>query len=68
MVGTGASLHTDQTAGPPFEEREKLAPPELPPHHRIAFGIDAMDLNDILGEIDTDCADFEHEWLLLLGQ
>jgi hypothetical protein len=27
-----------------------------------------MDLNNVLGEIDTDCANFQHGWLLRLRQ
>ena len=68
MMRRGAGLHANQTAGPAFEKGEKLVPPELAPQYGLAVGVDAMDLNNVLGQIDPDCAKFEHAWLLLLQQ
>jgi hypothetical protein len=68
MARSGAGLQTDQTAGPSFEEREKLSPPELTAHHGLSVAIDAMDLNNVLGEINADCAKIQHGWLLCSGQ
>jgi len=68
VMRPGAGLHANQTAGAAFEKGEKLVPLELAPQYGLAVGVDAMDLNNVLGQIDPDCAKFEHAWLLLLKQ
>jgi hypothetical protein len=54
--------------GAAFEKRDKLVPPELAPQYGLAVGVDTMNLNNVLGDIDADIANFKHGWLLLLRQ
>lgn len=68
VVSAGAGLHADQTAGLTLEERKKLAAPELATHDWPAAVVDRVNLKDVLGEVDTDCASFEHGWLPRLGR
>ncbi|SMX50936.1 hypothetical protein MAA8898_05143 [Maliponia aquimaris] len=68
VMRSRARLDPDQAARAPFEECGKLAAPKLTPYYNLAVGVYAVDLNDILGEINSDCANFEHGWLLQLGQ
>jgi hypothetical protein len=66
MMGARAGFHADQTTWPPFEECKKLAPAELTPCDNLALVVKAMDLDDIFGEINADCAELQHGWLLIL--
>src|SRR5687767_8558102 len=63
-MGTRARLHADQASGPPFEEGQKLTAPDLAMHHPLAAVIDAVNLKNVLGEIDADGGSFGHGWLL----
>jgi hypothetical protein len=56
MVRRGARLHADETRRQPAEKLEHLATPELLLEHRLPSSIDAMHLEDVLGDIDPDRA------------
>ena len=45
------------------EERENIAPLQLPADDHLASGINAMHLKDRLGDIETDCRNYLHAWL-----
>jgi hypothetical protein len=50
-----ASLNADQTSRQGLEERQHLRPLQLPPQYCLASGIDAVQLEDPLGDVQTDC-------------
>jgi hypothetical protein len=56
MVRRGARLHADETRCQLAEKLEHLPAPELPLEHRLPGSIDAMHLEDVLGNIDPDRA------------
>lgn len=63
-MGTGAGLNADQADWSALEKRQKLTSQQLPSHHDLPVVIHAMDLDDILGEVDIDRADYVYGWLL----
>jgi hypothetical protein len=67
MMGTRAGFHSNQTARPSLKKRQKLTPAELTTNDNPSLVINAVDLDDILGEINAGCAKLQHGWLLLLG-
>src|SRR5215212_10778131 len=54
----GADLHADQARPQPREEPKNLSPTQLPAHHHPACRIDPMDLENALGQVQTDRANF----------
>jgi hypothetical protein len=56
MVRRGARLHADETRRQLAEKLEHLPAPELLLEHRLPSSIDAMHLEDVLGDIDPDRA------------
>jgi hypothetical protein len=67
MMGTRAGFHSNQTARPSLKKRQKLTPAQLTTNDNPSLVINAVDLDDILGEINAGCAKLQHGWLLLLG-
>jgi hypothetical protein len=64
MVRRGASLDADQTSRQLLEERQDVAPLQLTADDRLARSINAMYLEDRLGDVETDCRNRLHDWLL----
>ena len=50
----GTRFHSDQARRESREKRYHLAAPELLPDHDLLFGVDAVDLKHVLGDIQTD--------------
>jgi hypothetical protein len=55
MVRRGASLYADQTCWQLLKERNYLAPLQLTADDHLAASVNAVDLEDRLGDIQTDC-------------
>jgi hypothetical protein len=55
-VRRGARLHAQQARRQALEERHHLTAPQLLPDNNLLVGIDAVNLDDVLGEIQTDRA------------
>ena len=49
-----ARLHSDEAGRQLFEESQKALPPNAPPQNGVPAGVDAVDLKDRLGEIETN--------------
>jgi hypothetical protein len=52
-VGAAAGLHPDETGMELRDEGSQLRPRESAAQDRVARGIDAMKLKDVLGQIDS---------------
>ena len=59
-MSSGARLYPDQTRRELIEKADDLCSPELPPQNGVAILIDAMDLKNVLGDIQADCGNFLH--------
>jgi hypothetical protein len=55
VVRRGAGLHTHQAGRQLLEKSQDVPAPQLAAHDRLAGRINAMDLKDRLGDIETDC-------------
>jgi hypothetical protein len=64
MMRRGASLNADQTWWQLLEERQNRATLQLAADGHLASGINAVDLKDRLGDVQTDCRDRLHGSLL----
>src|SRR5262245_38028946 len=64
MMRRGASLDADQAGRQLLEERQDVAPLQLMAEDHLAGSINAMYLEHRLGDVETDCRDRLHEWLL----
>jgi hypothetical protein len=53
MVSRGASFHANQARWQGLKERHHLAAPQLLPDDHFLIGVDAVNLEDVLGEIQT---------------
>jgi hypothetical protein len=56
-VGRGARLHADQAGRQTPEEADEFTPAELTADQNLSILIDAMNLEHMLGEIETYCRD-----------
>ncbi len=54
MVRRGTGLHADQARGQSFEERHNLAAAELFPDDDLLGRVNAVNLEHVLGDIQTD--------------
>src|SRR5277367_1050782 len=64
MMRRGASLDTNQARRQLLEERKNIATLQLTADHHLASSINAVDLEDRLGNVETDCRNRLHSWLL----
>src|ERR1700688_3539590 len=64
MMRRGASFDTDQARRQLLEECQHVAPLELTTEGDIALRIDAVNLKNRLRDVETDCRDRLHVWLL----
>ena len=53
MVGARACLHPDEARRQLFKEGKKTLPPNAPLQSDAPVGVDAVDLENLLGEIET---------------
>src|SRR5215471_11690320 len=54
MVRRGTGLHTDQARRQGLKKCHHLAAPELLPDNDLLVGVDAVDLEHVLGDIQID--------------
>ena len=57
-------LNTNEARRQLLEERQDIAALQLAADDHLAFRVDAVDLKNRLCNIETDCRDRLHEWLL----
>jgi hypothetical protein len=56
-VSSGTRLHANQAGRQAAEETYELTSAELTADENLSILIDAVDLEDVLGEIETDCGE-----------
>ena len=61
-----AGFHADQTRRQAGKERNDLATSQAFDYDRCARLIDAMDLKNVLGQVQPNCCNLVHGWLPLL--
>jgi hypothetical protein len=66
-MGAGAGLHCDDASGLAGQERQHLISSQLLSENDFARSIGAMRLEDRLGQIEPDYANFTHGRLLCSG-
>jgi hypothetical protein len=59
-LGRGTSLDTNQAWRQLLEERQDLATLQLAADYYLANGINSVDLEDRLGDVEPDCRDRLH--------
>src|SRR5512143_1593800 len=64
MMRCRAGLHTDKARWHLLKERQHIAPLQLAANDHMAISINAMHLKNRLRDIQTDCLDCLHDWLL----
>src|SRR5262245_20083907 len=64
MVRRGASLDADQTSRQLLEERQDVAPLQLTADDNLVVRVDAVGLKNRLRDVETDCRNLLHDWLL----
>src|SRR5262245_62204971 len=64
MVRRGASLDADQTSRQLLEERQDVAPLQLTADDNLAVRVDSVGLKNRLRDVETDCRNRLHDWLL----
>jgi hypothetical protein len=60
MVRRGASLYADQAPWQLLEERQNVATLQLATDDHLASGINSVNLEDRLGDVETDSRDRLH--------
>ena len=60
----GAGFDTDQAGRQFLEECQNVATLQLTPDYHLALRINAVDLKNRFGNVETDCRDRLHDWLL----
>src|SRR3990170_2412019 len=64
MMRRGAGLDTNEAWRQLLEERQDVAPLQLTADEHLAFRVDAVHLKNRLCDVETDCRDRLHDWLL----
>jgi hypothetical protein len=59
-----ASLYANQAWWQPLKDRHDAAPLQLAADNHLASRINSVNLEDRLGDVETDCRDCLHVWLL----
>jgi hypothetical protein len=62
-MGRGAGLHADQAGRQTGEEGDHPAAAETSPEDDVTYRIDAMHLEDMLGQIEADGRKLHRGWL-----
>src|SRR5450830_1673725 len=64
MMRRGTGFDADQARRLLLEERQDVTPLQLSADDDLTFRINAVDLENRLGDVETDCRDRLHAWLL----
>jgi hypothetical protein len=64
MMRRGTGFDADQAWRQLLEESQDIAALQLPPDDYGIFCVDAVDLEHRFGDVETDCRDRLHAWLL----
>src|ERR1022692_2619091 len=64
MMRRGTGFDADPARRLLPEERQDVTPLQLPADDDLTFRINAVDLENRLGDVETDCRDRLHAWLL----
>lgn len=64
VMGRGAGLKADKAGRKLREERQDLSPAQRSAHHHLAVGVDPVNLEDALRQVQTDRANLLHGRLL----
>src|SRR5262249_13518856 len=64
MMRCRAGLHTNEARRHFLEEREDVATLQLTAEDHLAIGVNAVHLKTRLGDVETDCLNCLHVWLL----
>ena len=64
MMRRGTGLDANQACRQLLKERQNVTALQLPADDNLALRINAVDLEYRLGDIETDCRDRVHAWLL----
>src|SRR5664280_1579273 len=67
MMRRGTGFDADQARRLLPVERQDVTPLQLPADDDLTFRINAVDLENRLGDVETDCRDRLHAWLLQIG-
>ena len=59
-----AGLNTDEVGLKLMKESKYMASLQLPTQYQLPIGINAMSLKNRFCNIETDCCDRSHDWLL----
>ena len=65
IIGGGARLHADKARRQRLEECQHLAAPKLLPNNDLLAGVDAVNLEHVLGNIQTDRGDLRVDGSLM---
>jgi hypothetical protein len=63
----GAGFHADQARRLTLKELQHLAAPKLSTQQRAALGVNTVQLENRLRQVDPDCGNIVHGWLPLLA-
>src|ERR1700719_4367079 len=64
MLGRSAGLNTNEARRQPLKEWQNVPALELTANDYITCRVSSVDLKNRLGDIETDCRDRLHVWLL----
>src|SRR5664280_3059702 len=64
MMRRGTGFDANQARRLLPEERQDVTPLQLPADDDLTFRINAVDLENRLGDVETNCRDRLHAWLL----
>src|SRR5262249_36387908 len=64
MMRCRAGLHTNEARRHFLEERQDVATLQLTAEDHLAIGVNAVHLKTRLGDVETDCLNCLHVWLL----
>src|SRR6202011_1051113 len=62
------SLNANETGRKFLEECQNVAPLQLTADYHLALRINAVDLKNRFGDVETDCRDRLHDWLLRISE
>jgi hypothetical protein len=64
MMRGGAGFDANEAGRKLLEECQDVAALQLTPDYHLAFNVNSMDLKNRFGDVETDCRDRLHDWLL----
>ena len=66
VMRRSACFHACKARRQPLEDRHHMAAPQLLAHHNLVIGVDAVNLEHVLGEIETDRANLHVDGPLIV--